>query len=203
MIDREWYKLVMVLLMFSIFGIVTTNILNIKEVNKEKEALAETYNKHVNDLIEENERLEERVKELETLLATEEKPKWTSVEPCNTNNSFKSYMDYRKITNTNSKQYALQQDASTNDDGFRVYGGRVMIAIANYEVGTELDLTLDDGSVIEVVVGDVKANTTCLHGDGSMIEFIVDTNTMSNEWLRLGDLNYVYEGNILKIKEYL
>ena len=107
------------------------------------------------------------------------------------------------ITNTSSKQYALQQDASTNKDGFRVYGGRKMIAIANYEVGTELDLILDDGSIIEVIVGDVKANTMCLHGDGSMIEFIVDTNAMSNEWLRLGDLNYVYEGNILKIKEYL
>lgn len=112
-------------------------------------------------------------------------------------------MDFRTITDTSSKQYELQEKSVTNEKGFRTYQGRKLIAIANYEVGTYLDLKLDDDTVIKVIVGDIKANTSCLHGDGSLIEFIVDTNIMNSEWLALGDLSVAYKGNIKLIKEYL
>ena len=41
------------------------------------------------------------------------------------NTDFKTYMDYRAITNTDSVQYALQQEAYTDSQGIRRIDGDV------------------------------------------------------------------------------
>ena len=71
--------------------------------------------------------------------------------------SFKSYMDYTKITNTTSKQYRYQQSATTNEDGIRCYNGYPMVALGTYytdNVGDMFNITLDTGNVFTVVIGD-------------------------------------------------
>ena len=73
---------------------------------------------------------------------------------------FKSYMPYTAITNKKSKQYKLQQLASTGAYGIRVVDSRYLVAIGtafNAEVGTYIDLILEDGFVIPCIVGDVKS----------------------------------------------
>lgn len=130
----------------------------------------------------------------------EEQPKWTSVSVCSADNGFKSYMDYRMITDTSSKQYELQQHAYTNENGLREYEGLIMIAIAGFNVGDHLKLELDSGKEVDVIVGDLKADTSCLHPDGSMVEFIVYTPSLSDRVRLTGNVSELYEGKIVDIK---
>lgn len=125
--------------------------------------------------------------------------KRTIIKPCCTKSTFKSYMDFKKITNKSSRQYRLQKDAYT-EDGFRKVDGRVMVAMANFKVGDLLDLTFEDGSILEVIIGDIKANTKCTHPDGSMLEFIVDTKTMNPRARKLGSFHEIFPGSIVSIE---
>lgn len=116
---------------------------------------------------------------------------------CNTTSTFKSWMDYRKITR--HIQYDLQQRATTNRDGLRVYEGRIMVAMANYVAGTRLTIHLSSGVVLPVIIGDVKANTNCAHPDGSILEFIVDRDTLHSRSKLMGNVNELYAGKITRI----
>ena len=120
---------------------------------------------------------------------------------CSTS-TFKSYMDFRAITDTSSKQYTLQTKAYTSN-GYRMVDDRVMIAIANFKVGTKLDIELSSGEKIKTIVGDVKANTACQHPDTSMIEFIVDTKTMDSKVKYMGNFNIVHNGSVVKLTEII
>lgn len=124
---------------------------------------------------------------------------WDNV--CSVDKDFKSYMDYRTITNTESKQWYLQQHAETID-GHRIYEDRLMVAMAGYQVGQKLDLYLESGQILEVVIGDIKANTDCQHPDGSVVEFIVDENEMDPFIREMGSYHYTYKGVIEKVKIY-
>lgn len=149
--------------------------------------------------IEEEKKEEERLAKEKARLRQIEKSKETWHQPCNLNSTFKSYMDYRAITNRSSKQWKLQQKAYT-ENGYRKIDGRIMVAMANYPAGQELDIHLASGEVIYAIMGDVKANTSCTHPDGSILEFVVDTKTMDNNVRRAGNYNTVHEGAIAKIK---
>lgn len=113
----------------------------------------------------------------------------------------KSYMYYQAITNTASKQYALQMRASTNDKGLRMLNGRFLIALgSSYSVtiGQYVDLVLENGTVIECILGDAKSDrhTDATHRialDGSVAEFIVDTN-LNSKSRYMGDASYSYDG---------
>lgn len=131
--------------------------------------------------------------------------------PKNVTGSFKTYMDYRTITSKASKQYNLQQLAKTDDNGFRVFNGKYLVAVGTYyakEVGKELKITLDSGIEFYAVVGDIKSN---LHTDinnqyiemnGNIIEFIVDTKKIDPVCKRLGDMsNSNLNGKIIRIEE--
>lgn len=118
---------------------------------------------------------------------------------CNPNATFKSYMDYRTITNTASPQYQLQQLA-TSENGIRYIDDRMMIAIANYKVGDKLDLTLSSGIVLKVIVGDVKGSTSCIHPDGSLFEIIVDKYEMDQEIRKVyGNYDRIFKGTVTSI----
>ena len=111
---------------------------------------------------------------------------------------FKSYMPYTAITNKKSKQYKLQQIASTGAYGIRVVDSRYLVAIGtafNAEVGTYIDLILEDGFVIPCIVGDVKAdkhtdssNMITLH-NGCVSEFLIDSKTLHKSIKKSGDVS--------------
>ena len=120
---------------------------------------------------------------------------------------FKSWMDWRAITNRNSRQWRMQQIAYTCDDGFRRVDGLYMIALGTYflysGVGDVFDITLSSGVTFRAVVGDVKSDrhtdpTNRFHiSDGSVIEFVVDRQVMCSRVLSMGNMSYAgFQGTI-------
>ena len=128
--------------------------------------------------------------------------------------SFKSYMDYRCITNVNSLQYALQNECWTDDKGLRRHNDDYVIAVGSYysqDIGDRFEISLDSGETFTAVVGDFKADadTDRTHryflmqdGQKNIIEFIVDTNDLDATARRMGDISYIsgFTGNIEKIE---
>lgn len=133
--------------------------------------------------------------------------------PTEATGEFKTYMDYRKITDKTSKQWNLQQLATTNEKGFRVFNGRYLVAVGTYyanEVGKELKITLDNGFVFYAIVGDIKmdthtdANNQYVPINGNIIEFIVDINKLDPTTKKLGDVsNLGFKGKIVRIEEVI
>jgi hypothetical protein len=126
---------------------------------------------------------------------------------------FKSYMDYRCITDTHSRQYRLQQAAETDENGLRVYKNRYMVAVGTYygEVGDNLVVTLDTGVTFDAVIGDIKADCTTdkthryhpmRDGNGNVVEFIVDIRELPKAVRWSGTVSSIeeFEGNIEKIE---
>lgn len=144
--------------------------------------------------------LNTRTQQYDELLLTVNAESKTSefIEICSMN-TFKSWMDFRSITYVPSKQYYIQSKSITNDDGVRELNGRLTIAMAEQygPVGTEYDITFEDGQTIEAVIGDIKANTGCTHPDGSLIEFIVDKNLISKDIRIGGNVDELYQGSII------
>lgn len=132
----------------------------------------------------------------------------------NNTNSFKSYMPYQAITDTESSQYQLQQYAITNEYGIREVNGRYLVAIGTYfnvDVGTYIDLILANGEIIECIVGDIKDNRDTLSdnittaSNGCVSEFICNINSLNIEVKSMGDISYVKEewnSPVTQIKVY-
>ena len=117
---------------------------------------------------------------------------------------FKSWMSYKAITNKSSKQYKLQQIALTGYAGIRVANDRMCVAIGTAfgaEIGTYIDLILENGTIIPCIVGDIKDQK---HTDSSNVftivtknkktyccsEFIVDTKQLDKNAAKAGDISY-------------
>lgn len=122
-----------------------------------------------------------------------------------------SFMDYRCITNTSSRQYKLQKKAYTGSYGIRQVDGRYCIAVGSYyteKIGTYIDLILKNGTVIPCILADCKANKDTdgknqKTADGSLIEFVVDTPKLSKKVRIRGDVAYstkAWNSKIVKIK---
>lgn len=139
------------------------------------------------------------------------------IPTCNT--EFKTYMDYRCITDKTSDQYELQQFAWTDEDGFRRIGDDYIVAMGTYyaeNVGDRFKITLDTDNEITVIIGDIKQD---IHTDyfnqytpiydendiffsGNVLEFIVDTDVLPKVPRRLGTVSYFdyLKGNIKSIE---
>lgn len=130
------------------------------------------------------------------------------------NNEFKSFMSYQSITDKTSAQYELQQNAYTNVYGIRMVGNRYCVAVGTYyatEIGTELDVVMENGSILKCIVGDLKNDihtdeTNRQHTvDNSVVEFIMDRNEISSELSICGDVSILsvrFLGSIDYIKRY-
>lgn len=129
------------------------------------------------------------------------------------NSGFKSYMPYTAITNKESEQYELQQKAYTGNYGIRMVDDRYCVALGSYfkkEIGTHLDLVLENGTIIKCVLGDIKStmhtkedNITSFNGCVS--EFIIDPDHLPNKAKILGDMSYCddrWNSSIVKINFY-
>lgn len=116
----------------------------------------------------------------------------------------KSYMSYKAITNTRSKQYQLQTSATTDSaTGIRMINNRYCIAIGSgwgYTVGDEVTVILEDGKSFNAIIGDMKANchtdvTNKIAQDGSVVEFIVDIPMLPKQVRTSGSLNTLSQFN--------
>ena len=131
--------------------------------------------------------------------------------PEDADGSFKTYMDYRKITNTSSRQWHLQQLAYTDSEGFRKFNDSYLVAVGTYyadAVGKEFRITLDSGIVFHAMAGDIKqdihtdANNQYVPINGNIVEFIVDVDKLDELTKKLGNVsNSGFEGSIIKIEE--
>lgn len=131
------------------------------------------------------------------------------------NSGFKSFMDYRCITATGSKQYKLQRaSAYTGKYGIRQIDGRYCVAIGSHfttDIGQYFDLVLENGTVIPCVLGDAKADqdtdssNIITEHNGCLSEFIVDTPSLYSEAKRMGNISYCnanWNSPVVKIRIY-
>lgn len=131
--------------------------------------------------------------------------------PSQATGSFKTYMDYRAITNKTSKQWNLQQLAKTNEEGFRVFNGAYLVALGSAyasEIGDTFKITTSEGISFLAMAGDFKKD---IHTDetnrymkenGNIVEFIVDTEVLSKEAIKAGDVSVAgFNGAITKIEK--
>lgn len=124
------------------------------------------------------------------------------------NNGFKSYMDYKMLTSKTSDQYAMQQDAWTDENGLRRYGDYYMVALGTYyakSCGETFLITLDSGISFEAITGDIKddKDTDSLHQhrNGCIVEFIVETKALSKTCRVMGDISHAgFPGQIESIQ---
>jgi hypothetical protein len=130
----------------------------------------------------------------------------------NINSKFKSYMDYRFITDKSSLQWKMQKNAVTNEYGIRTYDGLYMVAVGTgytNSCGVKLKITLSSGIVIMAITGDIKsdkhtdsATHTFAKSNKSVLEFIVDTNKISYECRVKGDMSFAnMHGEVIKIEK--
>lgn len=125
--------------------------------------------------------------------------------------SMKSYMSYKAITNTRSKQYQLQQLAVTDPTtGIRTINGDYCVAIGSgwgCVVGDRILVTLQDGKTFNAIVADAKAdahtnsdNKTTTH-DGSVVEFVVDTPSLPKSVRTSGNVGTLdqFSGGVISI----
>lgn len=140
--------------------------------------------------------------------------------PQDVDTSFKTFMDYRAITNTSSAQYKyVKQWGWRDEQGFmRASGERdlgitddyYLIALGSYygtEIGTKYRITTDTGNVFYGVLADAKSdrhtNSTNQYArNKDVVEFLVDTRYLNKTVRRMGSAN-VYtplNGKIAKIE---
>ena len=116
---------------------------------------------------------------------------------------FKSWMSYKAITNKSSKQYKLQQIASTGYAGIRTVNNRYCVAIGtafDASIGTYIDLILEDGFVIPCIVADIKSPK---HTDANNVftitgktkkticctEFVIDPDKLNLDAMESGNIS--------------
>lgn len=148
-------------------------------------------------------------------VVAEEEPVWVEMD-VPSGNSFKSYMDYRKVTDKTSPQYSFLQACEDSACGIMLSDGRYCIALGSYyatEIGTRVDLVMENSSIVPCVVADCKNND---HTDASnqqhlvdksVVEFVVNTDNLS-DYVRYtrGDCSYAdsrLEGEISAIRVYV
>ena len=108
----------------------------------------------------------------------------------------KLYMPYDSITRLGSAQLELQEYAYTDDKGFRRVGRRYMIALGTYYadyIGQLFIITFSDGTIIECIIGDVKADihtdkTHRYSGSDNIVEFIIDLDVLNKRIALDGDI---------------
>lgn len=121
-----------------------------------------------------------------------------TVEPCSTS-SAKSYMDYRAITDTTSKQYELVQNMNIKNGMLLDEDGYIGVALGSQfgEVGSKWVFELSSGEYLYTIKVDEKDDKDTINGcqhkiDGSVIEFVVDTETTI---FSIGSNGLILEGN--------
>lgn len=128
--------------------------------------------------------------------------------------SFKSYMDYKCITDSSSPQYKLIYSGSIQvcSDGLLRSEEYIGVALGSKfgAIGDKFIVTLDNGKQFKAIKIDEKADQDTIDGchhasDGSLIEFVIDTNLAKQSYssaIVMGDFDYIdlFNGSIIKIE---
>lgn len=116
---------------------------------------------------------------------------------------FKTFMDYRTITSKSSVQWQMQQEAETDNEGFRIWNSYYMVAMGTYYApycGRIFSVTLSSGRVFQCVVADIKADKDTddnnQHRNGNIIEFIVDGDQIPDICWKMGDMSWAPEADM-------
>lgn len=129
---------------------------------------------------------------------------------------FKSYMDYRTITDETSLQYKLQNEYAYTDkeSGIRMVGDRYCIALGSYfttDIGQYVDLILGNGTIIPCILADQKddAHTDDMNAvtvdSGCVSEFVVDSNVLPDMVRLYGDVSRYdesWEARVTQVQVY-
>lgn len=124
--------------------------------------------------------------------------------------AFKTYMSYKAITLKSSAQWKLQEKAYTGEHGIRMVEDRYCVALGSAwarEIGTKLDVYMDTGEVIKVILGDCKqdihTDKTNRYGsrNGDVLEFIVDTSAMPKEVKNCGNYGIIFKGKVVGMEK--
>lgn len=126
-------------------------------------------------------------------------------------NDFKSYMSYKAIKTQSSKQWQLQQVASTDENGFRCINGTPLVAVGTgwgLSVGDYAVVSCDNGNKFTVVIGDIKSDrhtsedNKTTSSNNCRCEFIVDVDNLHSTVKRLGNAAVLqeYSGYVINIE---
>lgn len=107
-------------------------------------------------------------------------------------------MDFRTVTDTSSTQYALISEAVIEEDGRLTIDGYTLVAMgANWGYVGEKMIAVIGGREVPIIKADEKQYRHTLNGegwlgmDGHVLECIVDTNTLDEMALVMGDCDYL------------
>lgn len=133
--------------------------------------------------------------------------------PMQTDGSFKTYMDYRTITSVVSDQFKLQQQAYTDDKGFRRVKEDYCVALGTHytqSIGDRFHIKLDSGLEFTAIVSDIKmdkhtdSSNRYIKHNGNIVEFVIDKNKMDDLAIKMGDVSYAgLEGGIVSIERMI
>lgn len=119
--------------------------------------------------------------------------------PLHTDYNKFTYMDYRMVTSRSSKQWKYRTEGWTRNDGVRMYGDFIQVAMGYPygQVGDKFRLTTETGQY-SIVLGDSKGDRLS-HGN-STIEIIVADDVMDSYDRRMGDLNSIFGSTMIKLE---
>lgn len=162
-----------------------------------------------------------------TVNVVKEKPqeiRYESLEVPNVNNSFKTWMSYKAVTNKRSPQYNYIHTYGWSDEqgfmrakadeAYEIEQDYYMIALGSYygtEIGTKYRITLDTGEIFYGVLADCKndkhTNSTnqYIPHNGNMVEFLVDKTKLNKDVRKTGNASAYapLKGNIIKIEKII
>lgn len=148
-------------------------------------------------------------KQRAALAAKLEKEKYINM-PIPNHSSFKSYMPYTAITSKNSEQYKLQTRAYSDKNGLRKIDKYYLVAMGQYygKVGDKFKVTLSSGQVFYAMIGDSKQFRHTGEGSGmigadnkDMFEFIVDYSCLNSLVRKMGNVNVLLKGKVIKLQK--
>ena len=178
----------------------------------ELEEEAESYKSKIKNYKSQIKDYKAQIKEYEEKFETTTKPITTKSSTIKNNGNFgafKSYTDY-KCLSRNSKQWQLQTQAYTDDNGLRKIDDAYLVALGSYygtTLGTRYTVTLSNGSVFDIILCDVKqdrhtdsTNRVCL-SNGSVLEFYVDSSALPQKVRTMGSVSAIpyFSGNVVSI----
>lgn len=189
----------------------------IHEINVSEEKTEDFENNEIDEVIEPYDNNAENYESYDNQLEFEETNEYAEYNDGlfyeGFDSSFKAYMDYRCITDTSSIQYEMQQQAYTDERGFRRIGDDYCVALGTGITGgcgERFLITLDSGYSFTAVVSDVKSDehtdaTNCYvprgENAGNVVEFIIDTDYAESSMLSSGNAGYYDDlsGNIVSV----
>lgn len=129
--------------------------------------------------------------------------------PAHSHSTFKSYMAWTALSPSSPQGKLCAKATKDNNTAIMMYEGRYLVALGKAyggPIGEKIDVVMESGKVIPVMVGDWKANihtdqhnSTTTH-DGSIIEFIVSSNKEAAQAVNgSGNYNVIFPG---KVKEF-